>query len=174
MALSEKYIIENPENYITSTYFYSKLYGIDASNNVDKLEPWQMGIECLLRSDGRDRVIRENSKFSIKNLEVPMNVGKGSNQIKELLKLLKTKQSNEMLQKPIEDFFKIMLIPTKIDMVRWYDTFHTNPVGKATQMDYRYTNKWAFTTSPIDSSDANKLLFLSNIQPYKPLVLKPF
>ena len=167
MALSEKYIIENPENYITSTYFYSKLYGIDASNNVDKLDPWQMGIECLLRSDGRDRVIRENSKFSIKNLEVrlPMNVGKVSNQIKELLKLLKTKQSNEMLQKPIEDFFK---------MVRWYDTFHTNPVGKPTQMDYRYTHQWAFTTSSIDSSDANKLLFLSNIQPYKPLVLNLF
>ena len=51
MAFSEKYLIENPENYITSTYFYSNLYGIDASNNVDKLDPWEMGIECLLRSD---------------------------------------------------------------------------------------------------------------------------
>ena len=65
MALSEKYIIENPENYTTSTYFYSNLYGIDASNNVDKCDPWEMGIECLLGSDGRDCKIRENSKFSI-------------------------------------------------------------------------------------------------------------
>ena len=53
MALSEKYIIENPENYTTSTYFYSNLYGIDASNNVDKRDPWEMGIECLLRSEGK-------------------------------------------------------------------------------------------------------------------------
>ena len=47
MALSEKNLTENPENYITSTYFYSNLYGIDPSNNVDKLYPWEMGIECL-------------------------------------------------------------------------------------------------------------------------------
>ena len=81
MSLTEKYIIENPENYTTSTFFYSNLYGIDASNNVDKLDPWEMGIECLLRSDGRDRKIRENSKFSIKNLHVPMNVGQVSPKI---------------------------------------------------------------------------------------------
>ena len=168
MVLSEKYIIENPENYTTSTYFYSNLYGIDASNNVDKRDPWEMGIECLLRSDGRDRKIRENSKFSIKNIEVPMNVGEVSDQIKKLLKLLKSKQSNVMMQFPIKDFFKIMWIPTKINMVRWYDTFHTNPTGT----DLRYQS--AFSTSTISTSDANKLLHLSNIQPFKPIVLNLF
>ena len=99
MALSEKYIIENPENYVTSTFFYSNLYGIDASNNVDKLDPWEQGIECLFRSDGRDRKIVENSKFSIKNLEVPMNVGQVDPQITKLLTLLNSKQSYDMMKK---------------------------------------------------------------------------
>ena len=31
MATLEKFLIENPENYDTSTYFNHKLYGIDAS-----------------------------------------------------------------------------------------------------------------------------------------------
>ena len=143
------------------------MYGIDTSNNVDKLDPWEMGIECLLRSDGRDRGIRENSKFSIKNLEVPMNVGEVSDQIKKLLKLLKSKQSNVMKQ-PIEDFFGIMWIPTKINMARWYDAFHTNPT------EANLTDQSAFSTSTISTSGANKLLHLSNIQHFKPIVLNLF
>ena len=71
-----------------------------------------------------------------------MNVGEVSDQIKKLLKLLKSKQSNVMKQ-PIEDFFEIMWIPTKINMARWYDAFHTNPTGT----DIR--DQSAFSTSTL-------------------------
>ena len=85
MATLEKFLIENPENYDTSSYFNHKLYGIDASKG-SKFDPWLNGIECLFRSDGRDKQIREGSKFSIKTLDVPMNVAKVSDEIKKLLK----------------------------------------------------------------------------------------
>ena len=72
------------------------------------------------------------------------------------------------MRQPIEDFFEVMWIPTKIHMARWYDTFHTNPKGTDV------TDQSAFSTSTISTSDANKLLHLSNIQPFKPIVLNLF
>ena len=169
MALSEKYIIENPENYATSTFFYSKLYGIDASNNVDKLDPWEQGIECLFRSDGRDRKIRENSKFSIKNLEVPMNVGEVNPQITKLLELLKSKQKYEMMKKPIEDFYKMMWIPLDVRSERHFDKFHQHPLIVTNKRAIAFDTQGK--TFVKDYEQTNKLLSLNNIQPYNPLTL---
>ena len=170
MALSEKYIIENPENYVTSTFFYSNLYGIDASNNVDKLDPWEQGIECLFRSDGRDRKIAENSKFSIKNLEVPMNVGKVDPQITKLLALLNSKQSYEMMKKPVDDFFKMLWIPLDMLIERHFDRFHKYPLVPTADKVRKIVNTQGIT-SLAGYLQANKLLALNKIQPYEPLTL---
>ena len=169
MALSEKYIIENPENYTTSTFFYSNLYGIDASNNVDKLDPWEQGIECLLRSDGRDRKISENSKFSIKNLDVPMNVGHVSPKITKLLNLLKSKQSYDMMKSPIEDFFKILWIPLDVLSERHFNTFHVHPTANITKSSV--VSKTSGVGDIVSYKSANKLLALNNVRPYNPLTL---
>ena len=172
MSLSEKYIIENPENYNTSTYFYEKLYGLDASNNLDKLDPWEMGIECLLRADGRDRKIRENSKFSIRNLDVPMNVGQVSPKITELLKLLNSKQSYTMMKSPIEDFYKILFIPLDIAFERHYDFFHNSPlVASFTKIHQVFRSSGNFGGI---YKQTNRLLDLNPILPYKPLTLNLF
>ena len=66
MAAIEKFLIENTENYNTCTYLNDELYGIDASKRF-KFDLWLNGIEFLFRSDGRDKQIREGSKFSIKH-----------------------------------------------------------------------------------------------------------
>ena len=65
----------------SSLFGYIHLYRY--SSYLVKVRPLLYGVGSLFRSDGSDKKVIEGSTFSIKNLDVPMNVGKVSDVIKK-------------------------------------------------------------------------------------------